>query len=136
VGVIALLDTNVCIAVMRDPVQADRLKIFAATDTFEQTAISSITLYELEAGIVGRKGEIAARASLDAFLDGPIYIAKFDDHAARASARLSATVRAKGQQLSAMDTLIAGHAAALDAILITSDDRLRSALPEGRVVGW
>lgn len=131
-----LLDTNVCITIMRHPDQSETLVRLLLHDGVSFAMISSVSLYELETGVLGRVGEKQARASLTMLLNGPVRVEPLTASAARAGAKLSAAARNRGQQLSALDSLIAGHAVALGATLVTADVRLAQAVEDIEVVSW
>lgn len=132
-----LLDTNVCIAIMRDPTQSDKLVLILDDNGDAYAVISSVSLYELEMGVLGRLREKQARQSLIMLLNGPIRVEPLGDAAARCGAQLSEAARNRGQQLSALDALIAGHALALGATLVTNDARLAAAsVGELEVLNW
>lgn len=131
-----LLDTNVCIEIMRNPDQSEMLVRLLLYNGVSFAMISSVSLYELEMGVLGRGGEKHARASLAMLLNGPFRVEPLTASAARAGAALNAAARNRGQQLSALDSLIAGHAVALGATLVTADACLAQAVKDIEVVSW
>jgi tRNA(fMet)-specific endonuclease VapC len=133
---IALLDTNVFIALMREPLEFQKFATIMESGQWREVYMSSITLFELEMGVLGRIGEAIARQRLSALLSGPIAIVPFTKDAAIEAARIATQARQMGRQLSAIDALIAGHAIALGATLVTSDAKLAGALDGIEVVNW
>ena len=134
---IVLLDTNVFVILMRDSTQFRRLNTILETGEWETVYMSSVTLFELEMGVLGRQGEAFARARLSAILSGSIQVVPFDQEAALRGARIASSARVKGRQLSSIDALIAGHALALGATLVTNDARLAAAsVGELEVLNW
>jgi tRNA(fMet)-specific endonuclease VapC len=131
-----LLDTNVCIAMMRDPNKTLKLTQMLKEAGGADAVISSISRYELEMGVLGRVGEKQARQSLTSLLKGPVRVEALTDTAAREGARLNAHARLRGKELSSLDSLIAGHAIALGATLVTADAKLAEAVSEIEVVNW
>jgi tRNA(fMet)-specific endonuclease VapC len=121
---------------MRHPDQSNRLLDLLDAYNVQKAVISAVTLYELEMGVIGRRGEKEARASLTQLLSGPVCLMPLSDNAARCAARLNASARARGQELSSLDGLIAGHAMELGATLVTDDARLAMAVGEVDVVRW
>jgi tRNA(fMet)-specific endonuclease VapC len=134
--VIVLLDTNVFVTLMRDPMQFRRLNVMLESGRWSTVYMSAVTLFELEMGVLGRQREASARARLSAILAGPIQVIGFDESAARSGALIAAKARANGRQLSAIDALIAGHANILFATLVTDDARLAAAVGEVAAVSW
>ncbi|MBS4095358.1 MAG: type II toxin-antitoxin system VapC family toxin [Sulfuricella sp.] len=127
-----LLDTNICIYLMKHhpPEVARRF-----ADCFAgEVAISSITLAELEYGVIASGDNQAHnRAALEALLED-IPALPFDVPAARAygAVRLAAAQRRRD----ALDKLIAAHAIALDTILVTNNEADFAAYPGIRLENW
>jgi tRNA(fMet)-specific endonuclease VapC len=133
---IVLLDTNVFVTLMREPVEFRKFSKIMETRQWTRVHMSTVSLFELEMGVQGRQGEVDARARLSAILSGPIEIVPFTEKAAVDAAMIATRARATGRQLSAIDALIAGHAAALGVTLVTDDARLVAAVSEIEVVTW
>ncbi|QNH22276.1 PIN domain-containing protein [Xanthomonas sp. GW] len=114
-----LLDTNICIYIInrRPPGVLDR---FAAL-RIGQVAISSITGTELAYG-VDKSGSPRNRQALDKFL-APLDILPFDEAAMRRYGALRSGLERKGTPIGALDQLIAAHALAVDAVLVTNNVR-------------
>ena len=115
-----LLDTNTCIFIMNHRPSKVREK-FASLD-ISLIAISSITLFELEWGF--RKGSKAKEnlERLEGFTS-LIDVSAFDALAARKAGELHQHLREHGTPIGDMDLLIAGHALALDATVVTNNVR-------------
>ena len=117
----ALIDTSVLIDVERGRLQLDDL---VARDGDEEVAVSAVTASELLHGVHRVSGARAARA--EAFVEGLLAllpVLPFDLAEARAHARLSAELEAKGVAVGAHDLLIAATALANDYRVITCDLR-------------
>ncbi len=112
-----LLDTNTCIAVMRNhPLVIARLQTTAPADC----VISAVTGFELFTGVekcTNPAKESAKVALLLSFL-GEI---PFDPQSARRAARIRAELESIGQAIGPYDTLLAGHAMANSLILVTAN---------------
>jgi tRNA(fMet)-specific endonuclease VapC len=127
-----LLDTNICIYIInRRPI--------AVFDRFEglkvgQVAISSITGAELSFG-VEKSGSPRNRQALDKFL-APLEILAFDEAAMRAYGSLRSHLEGQGTPIGSMDMLIAAHALALDATLITNNTREFERVPGLALENW
>jgi tRNA(fMet)-specific endonuclease VapC len=111
-----MLDTDTCIALIkRQPRELiKRLQTKAVGDV----GISCITLAELRHGVAKSARLEQNRAALDQFLL-PLDIAAFDDLAADAYGSVRAALEAEGTPIGPLDTLIAGHAVSLNAVLVT-----------------
>lgn len=129
-------DTNVWIDVLRSTKITDAVLRLAQMSNGHPLALSSLSRFEIEAGIVGRKNTLSTRAALDAVLAGPVVLCDFDHQAAILAAVLAANARAAGRQLSTVDALIADHAQALGLALVTAEKRLIEALPGMTVIDW
>ena len=66
----------------------------------------------------------------------PLEVAAFDYAAAEAYGRIRAALESAGTPIGPLDTLIAGHAASLDAILVTDNVAEFSRVPGLRIENW
>jgi tRNA(fMet)-specific endonuclease VapC len=112
-----LLDTNTCIAVMRNhPAAIRRLAAIAPTDC----AVSTITSYELHTGVEKCQNPANERAKVDLLLQ-TIQELPFEVAAAKEAARIRAMLESVGLPIGPYDTLLAGHAMSLSLVLATSN---------------
>jgi tRNA(fMet)-specific endonuclease VapC len=113
-----MLDTNMASYIIRDTPPQVRLRL-AATPP-EAVVVSVVTKAELLCG-VARKGSPATLARLvDEFLRR-VRVLPWDDDAAVSYARVAASCTAAGITLAALDLMIAAHAVATEAVLVTHD---------------
>ncbi|MBI4756155.1 MAG: type II toxin-antitoxin system VapC family toxin [Betaproteobacteria bacterium] len=112
-----MLDTNTCIYIInrRPPQVFDRFQGLRAGDI----GVSSITAAELAFGVT-KSGSQRNRAALEKFL-APLEIAAFGEDAIWQYGNLRATLEAGGRPIGSLDTLIAAHALALGAVLVTNN---------------
>jgi tRNA(fMet)-specific endonuclease VapC len=116
-AVIRLLDTNICIYIInRRPPQV--LARFEGL-RYGDVGISSITGAELSFG-VAKSGSVRNRDALDKFL-APLEVLPFDEAAMRVYGPLRADLQGRGQPIGSLDMLIAAHALALGATLVTNN---------------
>lgn len=127
-----LLDTNICIYIInaRPPHVLERFRREAIGDI----GISSITAAELAYG-VAKSGSARNRAALEKFLV-PLEIAAFDADAIWHYGEIRAELERRGQPIGSLDTLIAAHALALDATLVTNNGAEFSRVKVLRVENW
>lgn len=129
---VSLLDTNTCIYIInRRPPEV--FEHFAGREVGE-VAISSITGAELTFG-VAKSGSRKNRDALDKFL-APLVVLPFDETAMREYGELRSHLERQGQPIGALDQLIAAHALALDAVLVTNNEREFRRVPRLRLANW
>lgn len=129
---VSLLDTNTCIYIInRRPPEV--FEHFAGREVGE-IAISSITGAELTFG-VAKSGSRKNRDALDKFL-APLVVLPFDEAAMREYGELRSHLERQGQPIGALDQLIAAHALALDAVLVTNNEREFNRVPGLRLANW
>jgi tRNA(fMet)-specific endonuclease VapC len=113
-----LLDTNVVSHIMqgRDAALLVRLTGLAVG----QVVISSVTLAELEYGLHRRGQPIRLRNALTQLLLR-IDVLPWDERVATCYGALCSSLESQGVNLSDFDMMIAAHAVAVDAILVSRD---------------
>ena len=128
-----MLDTNTCIALIKGTPEA-ALKAFRGR-SIGQVGLSSITLAELQFGVARSQRVREAAGALSEFLLA-LEVAPFDGGAALQYGQVRAALAASGKPIGPLDTLIAGHAVALDAILVTHNAREFERVAGLRVEDW
>jgi tRNA(fMet)-specific endonuclease VapC len=113
-----LLDTNICIALIRQKPAAliQRLTSLQPGDA----GISSITLAELFHGVEKSAQPEQNMSALEQFLL-PLDLADFGQDAALVYGKIRADLERTGQLIGSMDILIAAHAVSLGAIMVTNN---------------
>jgi tRNA(fMet)-specific endonuclease VapC len=113
-----MLDTNMASYILRGPgaVLAARLTALPMA----QLCVSSITQGELLLGFARRPGADSLKIAVREFLARVDALA-WDSAAATQYGALRAALEAKGTPLGNLDTLIAAHALAVEAVLVTND---------------
>jgi tRNA(fMet)-specific endonuclease VapC len=112
-----MLDTNVCIHVMRRP-DSPMAHLFKANSG--ALAISTVTLHELLHG-VERSARPQYQRELTEDMVSRLALLDFDDTAATHSANIHATLAKAGRVIGVFDMLIAGHARSLGLTVVTSN---------------
>ena len=113
-----LLDTNVMSHIMQG--RESRLLARLAKLPVGQVAISSVTLAEIEYGIKRRGQPMALRNALTQVLLH-MDVLPWDATAATCYGELCSSLESQGINLSDFDMMIAAHAVALKAILVSRD---------------
>jgi tRNA(fMet)-specific endonuclease VapC len=127
-----MLDTNTCIYLMKNhpPEVAARFARCYVGDV----VMSAITLAELEFGVACSGEREAQNREALALLVEDIVPAPFDSAAAAAYGPIRVATR--GRSRDALDTLIASHAVALDAVLVTNNEADFAGYPGLRMENW
>lgn len=115
-----LLDTNICIALIRQK-PAVLIERITAHEPGE-VGISSITLAELVHGVEKSAQPEGNMSALQQFLL-PLGLADFGQVAALAYGKIRTELEREGLVIGSMDMLIAAHAISLEAILVTNNVR-------------
>lgn len=115
-----LLDTNICIYIIKKK-PARVLEKFRSLP-IGSIGISSITLAELQYGIMRSSNPERNQEALDKFLT-PLEILDFDYPATIEYGKIRATLAEKGTPIGPLDTLIASHAKSLGLTLVTNNER-------------
>jgi tRNA(fMet)-specific endonuclease VapC len=114
-----LLDTNTCVAVLRQkPGVAERLQRLAPAEV----AVSMVTVYELFCGVEKARNPEAERQKVERFLS-VVPELPFDRAAAEIAAQVRVSLEKRGEIIGPYDLLIAGQALAADLVLVTSNLR-------------
>ena len=127
-----MLDTDTCIAIIKkNPVALKRIR----GKSIGQVGISSITLGELMFGAAKSSRPKVAHDALSEFLL-VLEVAGFDEGAAMIYGDVRASLEQQGKPIDPLDTLIGGHAHALDIILVTHNTREFSRIDGLRLEDW
>jgi len=127
-----LLDTNICIAIMRNhPVAVQRMVVVAPGDC----AISTVIFYELYTGVEKCARPAQERSKVELLLT-TIWEMPFAPDAARESARVRALLESQGQAIGPYDVLLAGQALAGSLVLVTANTREFSRVPGLNLENW
>lgn len=127
-----LLDTNTCIYAIRRRPPGVLAHLNAVRP--DQMALSVVVAMELEVGAMRAQAHAyapAVRAWLAAFNVLPL-----DDDAREHFARIKCDLMARGQLIGPMDLLIAAHALALGATLVTNNEREFKRVKGLRTENW
>ncbi len=127
-----LLDTNACIAAMRNDVNVvARLSMIAPGDC----VVSTITSYELYTGIAKCASPANEQAKVDRLLKTVVEL-PFDQAAAREAGRIRAVLESHGQMIGPYDILLAAQALAVGMTLVTANVNEFQRVPGLTVENW
>ena len=119
-GQLFMLDTDICIFLMRGESPALAAKVQSVP--LQQQVMSAMTFAELTYGV--QASAAAKRKQNQAVLDSlALYLAVLDwpQDAAKHYAEIRADLKKRGAQLGAADLMIAAHARAMGAIVVTNN---------------
>lgn len=127
-----MLDTNICIYVINARPKAVLARF--RQERLGQIGISSVTAAELAFGVC-KSGSARNREALEMFL-APLEVLSFDASVIWHYGELRTGLERRGQPIGALDTMIAAHALASDAILVTNNTREFARVPGLRLQNW
>jgi len=127
-----MLDTNICIYVMKARPEALRARFRAAAST---VCISTVVLAELQ---FGAEKSVIRSKSLEAVEDfvAQVSVLPFDHSAAVHYGRLRAELERAGTPCGLHDTQIGAHARSQSLIVVTNNRREFDRMPGLRVENW
>jgi tRNA(fMet)-specific endonuclease VapC len=117
-GLTHLLDTNVCVAVIRQ--RSPRVLTRLQQMTPGSVGVSIITVSELQFGAAKSLNPQRNRAALEQFLL-PLEILDYGSAAAFCYGDIRARLEKSGTPIGPLDTLIAAHAKSLNAVMVTNN---------------
>lgn len=115
-----MLDTDTCIFLMRGA--SKKLEAMVQSVPLQQQVMSAVTFAELTYGV--QASSTAKRKQNQITLDSlALHLAVLDwpQTAAKNYAEIRADLKKRGAQLGAADLMIAAHAIAIDAIVVTNN---------------
>lgn len=130
-----LLDTSVCIYLINRRPGHERLLARVANCEYGDILISAVTMAELEFGVAKSARGAENRHRLGLFL-ASFELASFEGRSAAAYGPLRARLESRGAPIGPLDTLIAAHALALGATLVTNSTREFARVSGLKVENW
>jgi len=128
-----MLDTNICIYVLRNRSKRLRNRFKVEKDLF----ISSVSYAELCFGIENGVDTLRSQRweQLDSFTR-LLRIEPLDGNAGRHYGHLRAFLKKKGQPIGNNDLFIASHALSMGAVLVTNNEREFARVPDLELENW
>ena len=127
-----MLDTDICIYVMKNRSQSAALRFAAATG---EMCLSSIAFSELQFGVEKSSRREQSFAAVQAFLAG-VPILEFDAEAAVHYAQIRAVLERTGKPVGTHDMMIGGHARAAGLVVVTNNVREFERMPGVDLENW
>jgi tRNA(fMet)-specific endonuclease VapC len=128
-----LLDTSICVAILRGKSPNVRTAFRSAMRA--GIAISSVTAAELYYGLARCQRPDIERAGVENLL-AAVSILPFDTKAAEGYGMLRNYLERRGETIGQFDLLIAAHAVAANAVLVTNNAREFSRVPTLEIADW
>ena len=128
-----MLDTNICIELIRN--HNEHVLRRLASRKAGEIGISAITLSELEYGAEKSSMRERNREALSLFL-AAMTIEPYDQECARHYGFIRGALERIGQKIGSLDFLIAAHALALNAVLVTNNVREFHRIPFLKIEDW
>jgi tRNA(fMet)-specific endonuclease VapC len=114
-----MLDTNICVRVLRDRPENLRERFNADASSL---SISSVILYELLYGAAKSARPVENRHAVEAFAER-LKVLDFDSDAAAHAGEIRAELERRGTLIGGYDMLIAGHARSRGLVIVTGNLR-------------
>lgn len=127
-----MLDTNICIYVMKDRPEGLRARFRAAASS---VCISTVVLAELRFGAEESAARSKSLEAVDDFL-AQVNVLPFDHDAAVHYGQLRAELERAGTPCGLHDTQIGAHARSQSLIIVTNNRREFDRMPGLRVENW
>lgn len=121
--VLYLLDTNTASYVIKGNIPRVRARLLEVP--MAQLAISAVTEAELLFGAARKPGSTRLKTAVEEFLLH-VEALPWDSKAARSYADVRAALEHSGTPMGNLDMMIAAHALAVEAVLVTNDHVFRS----------
>lgn len=128
-----LLDTNICIYIINKKPSSVLDKIGSKRP--EEIAISTVTIAELEYGIVKSLYPDRNRAALLEFLV-PFMILDFDQIASLYYGKIRVSLESKRMPIGPMDLLLAAQAGSRNLVLVTNNEKEFQRIDDLRIENW
>ena len=127
-----LLDTNICIYIIN--VRPPQVLAKFREQPPGTVSISTITACELAFGVAKSQSERNHRA-LQMFM-APLEVLPFDESVVWEYAKIRSDLERQGQPIGSLDMMIAAHALALGAILVTNNIKEFSRVANLKIENW
>jgi tRNA(fMet)-specific endonuclease VapC len=128
-----LLDTNICSYIINNKPSSVLDKIGSKRP--EEIAISTVTIAELEYGLVKSLHPDRNGAALLEFLV-PFMILDFDQLASLYYGKIRVSVESKGMPIDPMDLLLAAQAGSRNLVLVTNNEKEFQRIDDLRIENW
>lgn len=102
----------------------------------DRLVVSAITYAELRFGAIGKKASPKHSVIVDQFMARIDGVLPWDKYAVDATTAIKQYLATRGTPISPNDTAIAGHAIAVDCVLVTNNTKEFNRVPDLRLEDW
>ncbi|EPT0530255.1 PIN domain-containing protein [Proteus mirabilis] len=131
-----MLDTNICSFIMREQPISLLEKLQKCVMNHDTIVISAITYSEMRFGAIGKQASPKHNRLVDAFCERVDAILAWDKAAVDATTVIKKCLSDVGLPIGNNDSAIAGHAVAVNAILVTNNTREFSRVEGLKIEDW
>jgi tRNA(fMet)-specific endonuclease VapC len=131
-----LLDTNVCIEIIKGRSAIVRRRFQLAATEGTSLFVSSVSNFELWYGVEKSDRQQINRRLVESFLSGPLQVLNFDEEDAKRAGAIRAVLELQGKMIGPFDTLLAGQALRHELILVTANTREFSRVKGLELENW
>ena len=131
-----MLDTNTCSFVIREKPPDVLQTLVQKVNAGHQIVISAITYLEMRYGAIGKKASPKHTTLVSMFIERVDAVLPFDREAVDRAADVKKHLSDRGTNIGPNDTLLAGHALAVDAIMVTDNLREFCRVPSLQIENW
>ncbi|EAB2796007.1 type II toxin-antitoxin system VapC family toxin [Salmonella enterica] len=131
-----MLDTNICSFIMREQPEVVLKRLEQTVLRGHRIVVSAITYAEMCFGATGPKASPRHLPLVEAFCARLDAILPWDRAAVEATTEIKVALRLAGTPIGPNDTMIAGHAIAAGAVLVTNDTREFERVPGLVLEDW
>ncbi len=131
-----MLDTDISSYVIKKRPESVLTILQEKAQTGHDLSISVITYAELRLGAERSSNKEKHNRLISAFCERLETVYPWDSSAADYFARLQAALYAKGSPIGNNDTMIAGHALSLNAVMVTNNQKHFSQVPKLKLENW
>ncbi|WP_275272377.1 PIN domain-containing protein [Limnobacter sp. P1] len=131
-----MLDTNICSFIIKERPESVLLRLQNEVEARSRFVISAITYAELIYGAKAKKASPKSLNGVREFVERIDEVLPWDRAAVDKASDIKQVLEKAGTPIGANDTAIAGHALAIDCVLVTNNMREFSRVPDLNVEDW
>ncbi|HBA58002.1 MAG TPA: VapC toxin family PIN domain ribonuclease [Alteromonas macleodii] len=131
-----MLDTNICSFIMRERPEMLLKVLQGHVENKDRLVVSAITYAELRFGAIGKKASPKHSIIVDQFMARIDGVLPWDKDAVDATTAIKQHLAARGTPIVPNDAAIAGHAIAVNCVVVTNNTKEFNRVPDLHVEDW